>query len=849
MTRLFVGLLLSALMILLNVTVSAQETLSDQIIKAFNAELNTTGSADLRLLSVQVNGRQITLNFNRAASQSPNFQDSFQRGINAIYLLPDFKLTDVEFITLIEGTPLTRETPPLILPAAPSTPNTLRGPLSGRSVTLSAGHGWTWYERCGCYRFQRNDWWGIVEDKVNAEIIMELYTLLTNAGATVYVTRNRDKNAGNGPSGYPRWEENSALYLESIGIPASIWNTGSDAWASDLRARPLYANYRNSDILINFHNNGGCNNGCGWNGGTYILYDSTNGYQTESYRLAKSVESKLIARIRGDYAPSWRNRGVAGFDGDYGENRLATRPAILIEGAFMDQQYPDNAFLQDAHFRRLLAFGTYEGILDYFGLNNQPGVPEIVSPLAETVVYTPFNVSLRPGTLNYTGQADYRVQIDNQADFSSPEFDNVIRDGRWSTSTTISIPALPNGPYYLRAQQGDTVANSGGWTTSRLIYIGYRHMGNLSYGVTQEASFNGEQRWRLNAQSTNVPIIFDIQRRNGTLTGRMILRDANGTILAQTRTSSTGRGLISYAGPISGTLYLHYVPNVGTQGTYGIAAWANAIPSLPFIDVAGWEWHDAHTDFRSWRANIGTAQAVHFVFMRIDGSFEANWRVSDASGNVLAAGRTGHGYASINLIASGVVFFEFTPDSAGSYRIAMRRGSTESVANGDFELGGQPALHWTGGSLYRDALNCGGLGHLSACGFTFAGDPGQTAYLQQWLDHQPYQIGDRAILAAVVSGRNVSVGGEIRAMIRYSDGTRSRLRIVVPPGTYAYQPLAVSRLVVGTVSSLNVSAVMIEGSGRFTVDRISLSRIPSASLPTLAPLIRTGDPEALIPMP
>lgn len=848
MSRLLVSLLLSALWICLTFNVSAQDSLSDQIVQAVNAELSATPTRQgtPRLLSAQIDGNRITLNFNRDAHHSPDFQDAFQRGINAIYLLPAFSLTDVQFITLIEGERLTVEMPPIVLPAAPSGPNTIRGPLSGRSVTISAGHGWTWYNNCSCYRFQRGYWWGIVEDKVNAEIIMELYNLLINAGATVYVTRNLDKNAGNGRSGYPRWEENSALYLEAIGIPSSVWDTGTDAWASDLRARPLYANYRNSDILINFHNNGGCNNGCGWNGGTYILYDSTNGYQTESYRLAKSVESKLITRIRNDYHANWRNRGVAGFDGDYGENRIATRPAILIEGAFMDQQYPDNTFLQDANFRRLLALGTYEGILDYFGISHLPGVPEIVSPAVDTVVYAPFNVTLRAGRFNYTGRADYRVQIDNNADFSSPEFDNVTRDGRWSTNTTIAIPVLPNGAYYLRAQQGDTLSVSSAWTATRVIYLGYRHMGTLSYGVTQEATFSGEQRWRLDTQTTHAPLIFDIQRRTGNLAGRMILRDANGAILAQTRTSSTGRGLIAYTLPTTGALYLHYIPNAGTQGRYGIAAWANATPSLPFIDVAGWEWHDAHTDFRSWRADIGPRQAVHFVFTRIDGSFEANWRIIDSSGLPLAAGRTGHGYASINLETSGVVFFEFTPDSAGSYRIAMRRGNTESVVNGDFELGGQPAADWIGGSLYRDGINCNGSGYLSACGFTFAGDVGQTAYIQQWLPHQAYQIGDRVILAAWVSGRNVSAGGEIRAMIRYTDGTRSRLRIVVPMGTYAYQPLAVSRAVVGTVSSLNVSAVMIEGSGRFTVDRISLTRIPADSLPTGSRMIGADD---LIPMP
>ena len=61
--------------------------------------------------------------------------------------------------------------------------------------------------------------------------------------------------------------------------------------------------------------------------------------------LRAKISGKIIAAIRRDYNPTWPDRRVQGFNGSYGENRLATRPAILIELAFMDRPTPDNAAL------------------------------------------------------------------------------------------------------------------------------------------------------------------------------------------------------------------------------------------------------------------------------------------------------------------------------------------------------------------------------------------------------------------------------------------------------------------------------------------------------------------------
>lgn len=132
--------------------------------------------------------------------------------------------------------------------------NALRGRLSGRKIAINPGHGlhyngWSWH-------WQRNDYWGIREDLVTPDIAKYLYDYLRAEGATVYSTRELNKNAGTGESGYPKWQEAARYYIKSQGAPRSVWDSSTSHWKDDLNARPLYANWRNTDILVSIHTNG-----------------------------------------------------------------------------------------------------------------------------------------------------------------------------------------------------------------------------------------------------------------------------------------------------------------------------------------------------------------------------------------------------------------------------------------------------------------------------------------------------------------------------------------------------------------------------------------------------------------
>lgn len=422
-----VWIIFSLFMLTLNVMAQASNTASESDILLFrlvSQQLDVMKRTDSRLravnlLNADVEGQNFTLDFNRALVEVPYqlYQETIDAVVNVTYTVSDFALLPHrQFTILIQSRPLLEAAsnipdfaPVPDVESLPQSlePRTVSGPLTGRKIAVAPGHGWTYYTSCGCYQLQRAWWSGINEDAINALIVMDLTRMLQNAGATVYYLRNPDPNAGTGVSQHPRWEENAREYLKALGYSSSIWDSGTDDWSSDLRARPLFANAVSADLLINVHNNGGCNNNCGNNGGTYVLYDNANGYQSGSLALAQAVSSKMVQRIRSDFYTSWYSRGTAGFNGSYGETRIATRPAILVEGAFMDQDYPDNTFLRNPYFRHLMALGMYEGILSYYGIGYAHGA----SPAdGQNLVMGGGNFS--DGTLYFStyGNPSYRVE-------------------------------------------------------------------------------------------------------------------------------------------------------------------------------------------------------------------------------------------------------------------------------------------------------------------------------------------------------------------------------------------------------------------------------------------------------
>ncbi len=385
----------------------------------------------IRLMDAAIAGERLTLNFSAELLAMEPGSRAFERFSRRIHVAAGdvlrSRLAAFEVFTLIAGVPLHQllgvsdaaaVNRQRALPEPRTTPGVAA--LSARRIAVSPGHGY--YLNGNNYVLQRAYWNGIVEDFINHDIVTHLATALTAAGADVRPTRNLDRSAGFGETGFPRWQEAARYHVKALGADASVWNeSGFTHLEQDIRCRPRYANTVNAEVMVSIHNNGAGTPGAGT--GTETLYDTNNGFGPESRRLADILHAKVITAIRRDYNPAWVDRRVQGFNGDYGENRLATRPAVLMEIAFMDRPTPDNAALQDDAFKRLVANAIRDGLREYF----DGPIPTAATALSATPGVGTVVLAWRDNADNETG---YRVERRTGA------------TGAWSTVVSLGVNSM-----------------------------------------------------------------------------------------------------------------------------------------------------------------------------------------------------------------------------------------------------------------------------------------------------------------------------------------------------------------------------------------------------------------------
>ena len=263
---------------------------------------------------------------------------------------------DVQYRLLVDGLPLDQ-----FLPRLPAGVARARALGTGGRVVVSAGHGWYWYEAAAAWRLQRDYYWGIVEDFVNWDIASYIEDELAAAAFDVRAARYPSRDATPGVTGQPAWQDSAKYFIRSMGAPAQVSDYGVDEYSRDINSRPFYANWVDSAVMISIHNNGGGGTG------TETWFDETNGYAGESRRLAQMVNDKVVAAIRANYNPHWPDRGLRSCNGCKGETRLAMRPAIILEVAFMDMRTPDNEALHSETFKQIVARAVREALVEYGG--------------------------------------------------------------------------------------------------------------------------------------------------------------------------------------------------------------------------------------------------------------------------------------------------------------------------------------------------------------------------------------------------------------------------------------------------------------------------------------------------
>ncbi|MBI5496912.1 MAG: N-acetylmuramoyl-L-alanine amidase [Deltaproteobacteria bacterium] len=226
----------------------------------------------------------------------------------------------------------------------------------------------------------------------------------------------------------PFWQMAAESYVPWSGAPADVTARG------DVTIRPAFVQHVGADVYVSIHANAsGVAGGSSANGIStyrYSCWAETAQYSDHtssagaaacddppgSRELLDTVHAAVLARLRQDWDPNYRDRGrlVANF----GEVReLTDIPGILIETGFFDNlenpsgtpppRYADNRTLHDPRWRDAFAHGLAEGLARYLGAGTQ------APPLRPTGVRA---VNQPDGTLRVawdavTGADAYRVYV------------------------------------------------------------------------------------------------------------------------------------------------------------------------------------------------------------------------------------------------------------------------------------------------------------------------------------------------------------------------------------------------------------------------------------------------------
>lgn len=195
-------------------------------------------------------------------------------------------------------------------------------PVSGRVIVIDAGHG---KPDEGA---ESSD--GISEAETNLKIALKLQNLLEQSGCTVILTRS---------------DENAIYDLDK--------NTLKQKKISDIRNRVKIGNNSSADIFVSIHlNKIPQQEYWGWQ----CFYNSKN---DNSINLAKKIQANLNSSMQKE------NKRVAmKLDSVYIMKHVEI-PISIVECGFLSNPEEEKLLLTD-DYQNKLAFGIYNGILEYF---------------------------------------------------------------------------------------------------------------------------------------------------------------------------------------------------------------------------------------------------------------------------------------------------------------------------------------------------------------------------------------------------------------------------------------------------------------------------------------------------
>lgn len=205
---------------------------------------------------------------------------------------------------------------------APKVVATVNLPVSNKVIVLDAGHGVP-DEGAESSR-------GTTEAETNLKIALKVQTLLEQSGATVILTRS---------------DENAIYDIDS--------KTLKQKKISDIHNRVKIGNESSADIFVSIHLN-------------KIPQQQYSGWQTfyqegneKSINLAKSIQTNLNDSIQKE------NKRVAMKLNTVYIMKHVEIPTTIVECGFLSNPEEEKLLLDD-EYQNKLAWGIYNGIMDYF---------------------------------------------------------------------------------------------------------------------------------------------------------------------------------------------------------------------------------------------------------------------------------------------------------------------------------------------------------------------------------------------------------------------------------------------------------------------------------------------------
>lgn len=195
-------------------------------------------------------------------------------------------------------------------------------PVSGKTIVIDAGHGKP-DEGAESSR-------GTTEAETNLKIALKLQNLLEQSGSSVVLTRS---------------DENAIYDIDS--------KTLRQKKISDIHNRVKIGNESSADIFVSIHLN-------------KIPQQQYDGWQTfynanssEGQKLAVSIQNNLNDAIQKE-----NNRVAKSIDNIYIVKHVEI-PTTIVECGFLSNPEEEKLLLED-EYQNKLAWGIYNGIIDYF---------------------------------------------------------------------------------------------------------------------------------------------------------------------------------------------------------------------------------------------------------------------------------------------------------------------------------------------------------------------------------------------------------------------------------------------------------------------------------------------------